>query len=77
MTVNVWPAIVRVPVREAVVVLAATDQVTVPLPLPLAGVHVSQATLLNGVQAQPAAAVTDNVALLAAEPGLALLGEIV
>ena len=57
-------------------VLAVTDQVTVPAPLLLGGVQVSQAgALLDGVQAQPAPAVTVNVPLPEPEPGLALAGE--
>src|SRR5262245_57125863 len=78
VTVKVWPAMLSVPVRELELVLAATDQVTDPLPVPLAGVQVSQAgALLEGVQLQPAPAVTVSVPLLAAAPTLLLLGEIV
>ena len=36
VTLNVWPAIVTVPVRCAVPVFAATVTATVPLPVPLA-----------------------------------------
>src|SRR5437773_7095300 len=75
VTVNVWPAMLSVPVRELALVLAVTHQVTAPLPLPLAGVQVSQAgALLDGVQLQPAPAVTVRVALLAAEPTLLPVG---
>ena len=63
--------------RELVAVLAVTDQVRVPEPVPLAGVQVSHAPLLVGVQVQPAPAVTVRFPLAAAEPGLALLDEIV
>ena len=57
--------------------MAVTDQVTVPVPLPLAGVQVSQVgALLDGVQEQPAPAVTVNVPLPVPGPGLALAGEI-
>ena len=67
-----------VPVRELLLVLAITDHVTAPLPLPLAGVLVSQAgALLEGFQLQPAPAVTVSVPLLAAAPTLLLVGEIV
>src|SRR5207247_4122995 len=73
---NVGPAIVRVPVRGLVLVLAVTDQVTDPLPVPLAGAHVSQlVALLEAVQVHPAPAVTVTVPVPAAEPGLALAGE--
>jgi len=66
-----------VAVRELVLVLAVTDHVSAPEPVPLAGVQVSQAALLDGVQLQPAPAVTVRVPLPAAESGLALAGEIV
>jgi hypothetical protein len=42
---------VRVPLRELVVVLAATENAAVPLPVPLL-VVVIQETLLDAVQAQ-------------------------
>ena len=68
---------VSVPLRELQLVLAVTDQVTDPLLVPVAGVQVSQVVLLlEAVQAQPAPAVTVTVPLPAAEPGLALVGEI-
>jgi len=59
LTVNVWPAIVSVPVRAAPA-LAATVKLTEPPPLPDApAVIVIQSGLLDvAVQAQPAAAVT-------------------
>jgi len=75
--VNVWPAIVRVPVRELLPVLAVTDQLTDPLPVPLAGVQVSQlVALLDAVQLQPAPAVTLTEPVPVAAPGLALVAEI-
>lgn len=58
MTVNVRPAIVTVPVREEVVVLAATVTVALPPPLPDPDATVSHPALLLDVQAQPLAAVT-------------------
>ena len=74
---NVWPAIVRVPVRELVLVLAVTDQLTAPLPVPLAGVQVSQlVALLDAVQLQPAPAVTLAEPVPVVEAGLALVAEI-
>ena len=74
---NGWPAIVRVPVRELVSVLAVTDQVTEPLPVPLAGEQVSQlVALLVAVQLQPAPAVTLTEPVPVAAPGLALVDEI-
>jgi hypothetical protein len=57
-TVNVWPAIVMVPVR-AVPVFAATLYVTVPDPLPDAPpMIVIQPALLVAVQLHPVPAVT-------------------
>ena len=61
VTVNVCPAIVNVPVREAATVLAATSKWTVPLPRPLAPddtlSHVSLAAAVQ-TQASPAETVT-------------------
>lgn len=68
MTVNVWPAIVRVPVREADPVFAPTLYVTVPLPVPLApAVTDSQPVLVVAVQVQPALAVTVTVPVVATD----------
>jgi len=76
VTVKLWPAIVRVPVRVADPVLAATLYVTVPLPLPLAPAPtVSHAALLVAVQLQPLAAVTVTVPVAADETKLAALDE--
>jgi len=62
VTVNDRPAIVRIPLRELGLVLAVTDQLTEPLPVPLAGVHVNQLVApLDAVQLQPLAAVTVTV----------------
>jgi hypothetical protein len=60
-TVNVWPAIVIVPVRTLVFGLAVALKATVPAPLPLAPlVTVSQpVSLLTPVHAQPARVVTE------------------
>jgi hypothetical protein len=59
-TVNVWPAMVSVPVRELVFGFAAALNATVPVPVPLAPlVTVSQAvSLLTPVHAHPASVVT-------------------
>jgi len=65
-----------VPLRALLLVLAAADQVTDPLPLPLAGVQVSQlVALLEGVQLQPAPAVTVKVPLPPAAATEALVGD--
>lgn len=59
LTVNGCPAIVRVPVRGCVVVLAVALNVTVPFPLPAAPpVTVSHVMLLTAVHVQPLMAVT-------------------
>jgi hypothetical protein len=59
VTVNVAPAIVSVPVRPVVPVLAATLKPTVPDPDPDAPpVTVIHAALLTALHAQPAPAVT-------------------
>jgi len=75
--VNGCPAIVRVPVRELVLALAVTDQLTVPLPVPLTGVQVNQVVaLLDVVQLQPAPEVTLTEPVADAEPVLADVDEI-
>jgi hypothetical protein len=59
VSVNVWPAMVRVPVRDVVLVLAATLYPTVPLALPLAPeVIVIQLALLTAVHVHPVPALT-------------------
>lgn len=61
MTVNVWPAIVIVPLR-ADPLLAATLNPTAPLPVPDApDVTVIHCTPLVAVQVHPAPAVTVTV----------------
>ena len=78
VTVTVWPATVSVPVRGDVAVLAAMENATPPLPLPLApDVMVIQEALLVAVQLQPAGAVTLALLELAAAPGLSAVGETV
>jgi hypothetical protein len=53
---------VRVPVREVAVVLAPTEKLTVPLPLPLLPEEiVIQFALLAAVQLQPVDAVTTTL----------------
>jgi hypothetical protein len=78
VTVNMLPPTVSVPVRDAVVVFAATPNVTEPLPVPLApALMVIQAALLVAVHAQPVAAVTTTVPAPAAAVTVADAGEIV
>lgn len=78
VTVTVWPAIVRVPVRGDVAVLAAIEKATLPLPVPLApDVMVSQASLLDDVQLQPDAVVTLALLELAAAPDVCAVGDTV
>jgi hypothetical protein len=75
VTVNVWPAMVAVPVRELAAGLAATLIATVPLPLPLAPlVTVSHDELLEADHPQPAALVTATLAVWPAATALALVG---
>ena len=75
MTVKLWPAIVKVPVR-ADPRLAATVNVTVPLPVRDAPVlMVSQAALLTAVHAHVLAVVTLTVGPLPPSPSIeALVG---
>jgi hypothetical protein len=62
LTVKVAPAIVKVPLRAAVVVFAAALMPTVPLPLPLApDVTLNHVSLLAAVHGQPVPAVTLTV----------------
>jgi len=61
LTVNVWPAIVNVPVRAAPVFAAALI-VTMPLPMPVGlSVTESQPTLVAAVQEQAESASTATV----------------
>ena len=78
MTVNVVPAIVRVPLCALVPVLAAALKATVPLPLPLAPeVTVSQdVLLLTAVHAQVLPAVTATLPVPPTAPSDWLVGEI-
>ena len=77
MTVNVMPAIVRVPLWALVPVLAAALKATVPLPVPLAPeVTVSHDALLTAVHAHPAPAVNVTLPVPPAAPSDWLVGEI-
>jgi len=68
LTVTVCPATVNVPVRAVPVVLAATLNVTEPMPDPLApAVMVIQAVVVVAVQAQDVPDVTLSVRLFASE----------
>ena len=61
VTVNVWPAIVSVPVRSAPV-FAAIVKLTGPLPVPPGpDVIVNHPALLPALHAQPAVVVTVTV----------------
>ena len=67
MTVNVCPATVSVPVRDAADVFAPTLYVTVPLPVPLApAVTDSHPVFVVAVHVQPALPVTLTVPVVAA-----------
>jgi hypothetical protein len=78
LTVNVSPAIVRVPVRLLVVVLAATEYETVPFPVavPPAVIAIHE-TLLDDVHAHPGIAVTATLPIDAVPPTETLVGEMV
>jgi hypothetical protein len=66
LTVTVWPATVNVPVRAVPVVLAATLNVTEPMPDPLApAVTVIQDVVVVAVHEQAVPAMTLTVRLLA------------
>lgn len=72
----VFPAMVAVPVREDVPVLAATFRETVPFPEPEAPEPmVIQELLLTVVQAQPVVPVTDTETAPPLEPTDWLVGE--
>ena len=72
---TVCPATVNVPVREAPVVLAATLNVTEPMPDPLApAVTVIQDVVVVAVQAQDVPDVTLSVRLLASASTAKLVG---
>jgi len=73
VTVNVWPAMVRVPER-APPVLAATLNPTEPFPLPFAPeVTATHPALLLAVQVQPLPVDTATVPV----PPVAAIGELV
>lgn len=62
VSVTVRPAIVAVALRDVVLVLAATENVTDPLPLPAAPVvMLTHAEASDAVQVHPVGAVTENV----------------
>ena len=76
MTLNVVPAIVKVPDRLVVAVFAATLKEAVPGPVPLAPpVTVIHDALLAAVQAHPAPAVTVLLPVPAPAVNAWLLGE--
>ena len=78
VTVTVWPAMVKVPVRGDVAVLAAMEKATAPFPLPLPPeVMVSHGALLVAVQLHPPPVVTLLLLELAAGPGASVAGDTV
>jgi hypothetical protein len=77
LTVNVLPAMVRVPTRELPVVFAAIANCTLPLPLPDApDVIVIQGTLLTAVQVHEPWVLTLTEPVAAALPTSCDVGEI-
>lgn len=76
MTVNARPAIVRLAVCELVLLLGATEYMTLPLPVPLApDVKVSQLGGVEEFHAQPAGAFTVTLPAPPEEPKDAPLDE--
>jgi hypothetical protein len=76
--VTVWPATLSVPVRGVVAVLAAIENATAPLPLPLPpDMMVSHEALVVAVQVQPAGVVTALLLALAVAPGVNAVGDTV
>ena len=68
VTVNVWPAMVSVPVREPAPVLAPTLYVTVPSPVPFEpAVTDSHAVFVVAVHVHPALAVTLTLPVVATD----------
>ena len=77
VTVNAWPAIVTVPVRCAVPVLAATATLTLPLPVPFAEPPtLSHTAVLVAVQAQVLDVVTATATFSPAAGDVRVVGEI-
>jgi hypothetical protein len=77
-TVNVWPSIPNVPVRESEDEFADTEYVTVPLPAPLVAlVIVIQLALLATAHLQPFAELTVTLPAPPLLATLALVGETV
>ena len=78
LIVNVWPAIVIVPLRPAVAVFAATLYATVPLPLPLLPLVIEiHEALLAAVHPQPVPAETATLPVVLDCEIERLAGEIV
>jgi hypothetical protein len=61
LRVNVWPAILDAKVRDELDVLAATEYVTVPLPVPLEPESIVTHDVPPAVQLQPVCVVTSTV----------------
>jgi hypothetical protein len=73
--VTAWPATVSTPARDCVVEFAATEYDTVPDPVPLAPAVIDiQDTALEAFHVQPAAVVTETVALPPLAVALAVVG---
>ena len=75
---NVWPAIVAVPVRALPVLFALAFSVTLPLPVPdAADVTVTHGELLAAVQLQPVCVNTNTDVVAAPAATETLSGDIV
>jgi hypothetical protein len=67
--VNVWPAIIKVPLRPEVLALAATEKTTVPLPIPEFPDNIEiQVSLLFALQAQLTSVFKATLLLPPADP---------
>jgi hypothetical protein len=74
--VNVWPAMVKVPLRAVLPRFAFTEYDTVPLPLPLVPAEIcTNPELLFALQPQPAGAVTFTLPVPPTAPNEALVAE--
>ena len=70
-----WPATVTVPVRDVVALLAATVNVTLPVPDPLVGDAETQLAPELAFQEQPDVFVTETVKVPPLLPGVSPVGD--
>jgi hypothetical protein len=75
LTTTVLPPIVKVALRGDVLVFAAIDTFTIPVPEPPGALRVIHETGLEAVQAQPVPAVIQTLATEAAPPTVIAEGD--